>query len=106
MNRLFLALVLALAVVTPVLAVKAPFTGCTTDNQAVLLILDVNDALREQHPVLGHISAAFASAASRLTAAELQSQVGFEQFVAGLDSFDINAIDAIVGPPMITGTCK
>jgi len=106
MNRLFLAVVLALAVSVSAFASSAfTATGCTTDAQGVAIVVEVNDELADKHPVMAHIKAAFENAAKILTAAELQSEVGFYTFVGGLDEFDFQAIEDLI-PPAVTGTCK
>lgn len=106
MNRLFLAVALALSLSTVAFTKDFTFTGCTADEQAVSLTVDVNDALAAQHPAVEHIAVAFSEAAKLLSAEELQSEIGFYAFIGGLDEQDAQAIDAILGPPTVTGICK
>ena len=104
MNRLFLAVALALSLSTVALAKELALTGCTLDKQAVAVVIDVVDIT--DHPVAEHIQTAFANAASQLTAEELLGEPGFVTFVSGLDETDFTAINYIAGPPTVTGTCK
>lgn len=109
MNRLFLSLALALSLSTTVFAknfIQYRLTGCTTDKQAVALIVTVNEDIAAGHPVYEHIAIALTNAASQLTSTELQSEVGFRAFISGLDEHDFAAIDSIPAPPNIVGTCK
>lgn len=106
MSRLFLAAFVALSLSVTALAKEFTLTGCTTDKQSVSLAVDVNEDLAAKHPVVLHLSQSFSAAAASLTAANLLSEVGFAAFIGGIDDQDFKAINAISGPPVVTGSCK
>lgn len=104
MKRLFLALALAVSLATVAYAKEFTFNGCTTDEKAVALVVDLVDIT--DHPVAEHVAVAFSEAAKLLSAEELQSEIGFYAFVGGLDETDLAAINGISGPPQVVGECK
>ena len=102
MKRLLLALFLSLA--TPAYAANFTFVACTLDNQEVTTVLDL--VAMTDHPVVAHITTAYAKAASQLSAAQFVTSEGYDALVALLDETDLAAFNDISRQPRVTGTCK
>lgn len=106
MKRLLLALTLAVGLTVPAFAAEILLGGCTLDNRGVTLVIEVDDALAIEHPVVAHTRAAFSKAASSMTAEDFVQTAGFRAFGANLDEFDKEAITRIAGIPKVEGICK
>ena len=97
MKRLFLTLALFAALLTTTVSAKdIVVSGCTKDQKAVVLTIDVKDETSDA--VAADIRQVFASTARSLTAAVLLSQEGFVAFINGLTEEDYDAIQEIAGP--------
>lgn len=98
-----LAIVLASAAPYALGAKHANYPGCTTDNVAVVLGLQLDDDAPAS--VSAHIAKVFSSVAAQFSVDGLLSPDGFHAFVSALSAEDVDAIESLDGPPQVVGKC-
>lgn len=107
MKNIVIGTVLALMLAVTAYAKDVTYKACTADNKPVVLAVTLNDQVIAQRPeVDATIRTAFTNAAAALSAEALQSNVGFEAFVDGLDEISWLAIEEVVAPIVLSGTCN
>lgn len=103
MKKLVIATILALFLATSTFALGLNIVGCTRDQKAATLSLDLIDSVSQE--IFIGIMEAFEATANYLTAEDLVSQKGFEVFRSNLSEEEFNAIEGFNGPPVIGGDC-
>ena len=102
--KIFLATLLAALLATTVVYAKhTNYPGCTADNVAVVLGLQLDEDAPAS--VSAHIAKVFSSVAAQFSLDGLLSPDGFHAFVSALSAEDVDAIENLDGPPQVVGKC-
>ena len=106
--RIVSATVIAMLLTVPVLAKDVAFTACTADHLTAGLGVTLNDqALAAQPSLEQDVATAFAKTAAELPAEALVEAIGYQTFLSHLSDTTKQAIDDIVGPPVLFDvTCQ
>jgi len=105
MKSFLIALLLTCSIgVVAYAAHTTEFVGCTSDNFAATLTLDIADSATPA--IYKEIAVAFQKTAAQLTVVELVGHDGFATFRELLTEADWDAIEDFNGPPTVAGACK